>query len=1189
VGVRSHRLVFALLALVVSVPALAANIEGSVYRPDGTPVAATVTAYLVESSAAQSQRVQARTPRAALATVKTEEGRFTFANLPESVIDIDVRAEGFGPRVLRAIPNDAPLSITLREAAMVEGRVTANGKPVANAYVVWLGMSDVEYAATTDANGRYRVPDPMKWATEPRVIHPTLTTDQSARHRPDLLHIELQPRAKETAPPPGSGTISGTVRIGKKPLAGVPVMIQPMSDHRIEPIRVVTNGKGRYVVEGLPPRRAFVHIGEGFHPRFRMSHEMEVAAVEGAGPNVAQLDRERSVTVDLELIPAPMISGRVTDVDGKPVAGAQVQVVLAGRSMLDFMHESPARTANDGRYVIAAPPFGDTGRAQVAVGARNRSVVRSKPFEIGGESVTVDVALPRFENVTLRVTAPDGSGVAGARVAFASSEDMSSYRDASILVSPHVEGRALRTDANGTIALQLVRGTYDFAAAAKGFQTKSIAGREIARGGSVQVALEQAFAIRGRVHRNGAGVANVHVSIAPGERMRREQQPVVTGADGSFELDGLARGRYRVLVMKQDEMLNKSIDAEAPSTLDVPLPPAGTLRGRVLDAMTRRPVREFVYVIEPLEATRNERPAFDQMPGMHRAERREDGTFTVTLPAGRYRINAASTGYTQSEPVEVRVTEREPAEIDLLLGRGVTISGRVTDEAGAPVSGANVFATGPEHERMRTSSTLRAGPRNATTGDEGTYTINGLEPGPIQLMVRKEGYVPLRKAIEADGAPSVDVQLTRGLTIEGVVTRGGKPVAEAQISATTPALGGDHQPAVSDANGRFTLRGLVPARYTVAAFKADVHTEIKDVDPTRQRELTISLDPKPTGVIFGTVTGMPSNRAGKIVRRAVFAHSEERGAEATIDDAGNYRIENAPTGMVSISAQVESPNGGRSSARKRVEVTAGQPVRVDLDLAGALTVRGKVSHEGRATGGVRVVFTTDNGLAGSATTREDGAYELALPAPGTYQISAHGETFASRGAQLVREIRGNETIDIELREQTLEGVIVDAQTRAPIAGAFVTLVPELPIGMPSRPARNAMSTEILTGETMTDANGGFRIVTAASGSHRIIASARGYAHRMQPIQLGSARSQQLAFELTKASELRVRVFDAKTNTPLEAHLVIEGLPVRSDRAPDGMTFTFSLAEGKYRVTAVVHGYPSKTVEAIAPGAIDIPM
>jgi hypothetical protein len=183
--------------------------------------------------------------------------------------------------------------------------------------------------------------------------------------------------------------------------------------------------------------------------------------------------------------------------------------------------------------------------------------------------------------------------------------------------------------------------------------------------------------------------------------------------------------------------------------------------------------------------------------------------------------------------------------------------------------------------------------------------------------------------------------------------------------------------------------------------------------------------------------------------------------------------------------------------------------------------------------------------------------------------------------QAVRAIRGGETIDIELREQLMEGTVIDAETRLPIPGALVTLAPELAL------------MEAHAGETITDANGRFRILTAASGPYRIIAWANGYAHTSQSLTLGSA-SRQFAFELRRSGELRVRISDARTNTPLEAHLIVttpEGgfIPVRAQRSPDGDWYVFSLADGTYRLTAIVQGYKEQVVAASAPGEIEIRM
>ncbi|HEY0370641.1 MAG TPA: carboxypeptidase-like regulatory domain-containing protein, partial [Thermoanaerobaculia bacterium] len=449
----------------------------------------------------------------------------------------------------------------------------------------------------------------------------------------------------------------------------------------------------------------------------------------------------------------------------------------------------------------------------------------------------------------------------------------------------------------------------------------------------------------------------------------------------------------------------------------------------------------------------------------------------------------------------------------------------------------------------------------------------GIEPGEATLNVRKQGYVLYRRTLQAEGSMSIDVTLTRGLVIRGVVLRGGKPLAGAQIGASSPAIGGDHQSAVSDDDGRFMLGGLIPARYTVTAFFEELHTEVRNVDPAQDRDVVLALDAKTPGVIYGIVTGMPTG-VGKYTRRVVMAYSEDGAAEGMIDEAGNYRIENAPTGTVAVSAVVEaSTRSARASTRREVEVLPGQPLRVDLDLGGSVRVSGHVTVEGKAVV-AEVSFSSEQGSMGSTRTREDGSYELMLAAPGRYQIYARAEQFEDRQYTTVREIRGGETIDIDLREQVFEGTVVDALTRQPVEGALVTLSPP------------AMANVVA--EVPTNAAGRFRIATAAAGPLRIIVSAPGYAQRMA---MASSSSSQYAFELSPGAEVRIRVLDKSTGAPLGAHLILSDdtgiLTVRQRLTGDGGTFVFSVAPGKYHVLAVVQGYAAKTVDVEAPGAIDI--
>src|SRR5262249_10645600 len=93
----------------------------------------------------------------------------------QPLIDLRIEAAGYAPSGTRVVPDEEIGAQPLITAPVKTGTITANGKPVAGAIVVWIG-GDASVQAQTDANGKYSVADPDKWANFVLIIHPAYAT-----------------------------------------------------------------------------------------------------------------------------------------------------------------------------------------------------------------------------------------------------------------------------------------------------------------------------------------------------------------------------------------------------------------------------------------------------------------------------------------------------------------------------------------------------------------------------------------------------------------------------------------------------------------------------------------------------------------------------------------------------------------------------------------------------------------------------------------------------------------------------------------------------------------------------------------------------------------------------------------------------------------------------------------------------
>ena len=115
----------------------------------------------------------------------------------------------------------------------------------------------------------------------------------------------------------------------------------------------------------------------------------------------------------------------------------------------------------------------------------------------------------------------------------------------------------------------------------------------------------------------------------------------------------------------------------------------------------------------------------------------------------------------------------------LVLKRGLTLEGRVTDAEGKPTAGADV---------MQGQDRVASNPPPATKTDaDGRYHFGGVKPGELVLTARAKGFAPdLRRLQITPEVKTADFTLEPGNVLRGrVVDTDGNPIAGAGVAMDT--------------------------------------------------------------------------------------------------------------------------------------------------------------------------------------------------------------------------------------------------------------------------------------------------------------------------------------------------------------------------------------------------------------------
>jgi protocatechuate 3,4-dioxygenase beta subunit len=443
-------------------------------------------------------------------------------------------------------------------------------------------------------------------------------------------------------------------------------------------------------------------------------------------------------------------------------------------------------TGADGTYTFAglAP-----GTYKVSFGIYAKQIwyhdkpdqAHADPVVVTGGAVTagIDATYPDETTITGRVTAPDGSGVAGFSVR-AWYTDEPGFMPVSNAT----------TAADGSYSMSVGPGTYvvmfvppwlsPFLAewyqgqAARDTATPvTVAAGQVASG--IDARLRLGGSISGRVvTAGGTPLAGVLVSVFPLPDTSVGLPTVwdYTAADGTYRIGGLTSGTYLVeftppsapyvtqwyrnAISRLDATpVTVTVGADTSgvdATLVNPLATGslqGTVRGDHRQPLTGIAVR----LVGPGGITRTVATAAD---GTYRFAELTPGTYTITVEP------PSTSPYLGTTTTSITVTASQTATLDVQLGRAGAITGRVTGWHGDRLDGVTVkLLDRSTHQVVATT----------TTNAKGEYTFSRLRPG--RYLVAFEPPAGSRYLIQYwDGANVIEhartVTVTPGRTVRDV-------------------------------------------------------------------------------------------------------------------------------------------------------------------------------------------------------------------------------------------------------------------------------------------------------------------------------------------------------------------------------------------------------------------------------------